>query len=503
MTAGCETSGNPRVLVFCRPYLVADFRAMVAPLEARFNFHFLTDGRCAGTQDTREIFYASLQARCRSPEIDPDLENDIVIRCRMLRRLDRETAGDLVHAMAISLGAHLDRERPDTIFSQLTDEYVTHLLALLAARRGINTTQICYAYFPDRMQFFDFSYGVAREGLSSPAPSEVRAVLEKLKEIEHRQDYHLRAAYSFPRHLKLVLRYFVKKLVFATYGFFERDPWYVHYAIIPYVAERRRIADFPPGGLFQSDWESALDRAKRAGKLIVYMPLGFHPESSTDYWIADRRFARYIETIITVIQSFSSRDDVCFAVKEHVHMLGMRGNGVYRALKALPNVISIPPLVYSNRVLQRSDCVLVGTGSVGIEAMVHDTPVFSFSDTCYWFESSGAHYLDLDDLAAWPEIIETVVRTRRPKSEDEKLAALRRMLSSTAPNLRKGRVWPIVTPDALEAALTQALSQSSPGTLFHAPRSAPAHCRAARNEPLSGASVFAVSDDFNKRRATQ
>jgi hypothetical protein len=135
--------------------------------------------------------------------------------------------------------------------------------------------------------------------------------------------------------------------------------------------------------------------------------------------------------------------------------------------------------------------------------MVHDTPVFSFSDTCYWFESSGAHYLDLDDLAAWPEIIETVVRTRRPKSEDEKLAALRRMLSSTAPNLRKGRVWPIVTPDALEAALTQALSQSSPGTLFHAPRSAPAHCRAARNEPLSGASVFAVSDDFNKRRATQ
>jgi hypothetical protein len=503
MTAARETSGNPCVLVFCRPYLMADFRAMVAPLKARFNFHFLTDGRCADTQDTRKIFYTSLQARRRSPEIDPGLENDIVIRCRMLRRLDRETAGDLVHAMAISLGAHLDRERPDTIFSQLTDEYVTHLLALLAAKRGINTTQICYAYFPDRMQFFDFSYGVAREGLSSPAPNEARAILEKLKEIDHRQDYHLRAAYSFPRHLKLVVRYFVKRLVFATYGLFERDPWYVHYAIVPYVAERRCIADFPPGNLFRSDWESALDKAKRAGKLIVYMPLGFHPESSTDYWIVDRRFTRYIETIIGIIQSCSSRDDICFAVKEHVHMLGMRGNGVYRALKALPNVINIPPPVYSNRVLQRSDCVLVGTGSVGIEAMVHDTPVFSFSDTCYWFESSGAYYLDLDDLAAWPEIIETVVRTHRPKSEDEKLAALRRMLSSTAPNLRKGRVWPIVTPDALEAALTQALSQSPPGTLFHAPRSAPTHRRAARSEPLSGASVFAVSDDFSKRRATQ
>lgn len=501
MTAAREISGRSRVLVFCRPYLVADFRAMVAPLEARFNFHFLTDGRCAGTQDTRDIFYASLKVRRRSPEIDPDIENDIVIRCRMLRKLDRETAGDLVHAMAIALGVYLDRECPDTVFSQLTDEYVTHLLALLAAKRGINTTQICYAYFPDRMQFFDFTYGVAREGLSSPVLSETRAVLEKLKEIEHRQDYYLRASYSFPRHLKLVLRYFVKKLVFATYGFFERDPWYVHYAIVPYVAERRRIVDFPAGSLFQSDWERALDNAKRAKKLIVYMPLGFHPESSTDYWIADRRFVRYNETILTIIASFSSHDDVCFAVKEHVHMLGMRGNGVYRTLKELPNVINIPPSVYSNRVLQRSDCVLVGTGSVGIEAMVHDTPVFSFSDTCYWFEFSGAHYLDLDDLAAWPEIIETVVKTYRPKSEGEKLDALRQMLSSTAPNLREGRVWPIVTPDALEAALTKALSQSSPCALFHAPRSV--HCPAARNEPLSGASVFAVSEDFSKRRAAK
>jgi hypothetical protein len=50
------TAQLPRALVFCRPYLLDDFRKNVAPLSGAYEFRFLTDGHSPGAAETRQRF---------------------------------------------------------------------------------------------------------------------------------------------------------------------------------------------------------------------------------------------------------------------------------------------------------------------------------------------------------------------------------------------------------------------------------------------------------------
>jgi len=51
--------------------------------------------------------------------------------------LDRGDAERRLHAMAAALQEWLDRLNPEAVICHMVDEYVTHLLSLLAQRRGI------------------------------------------------------------------------------------------------------------------------------------------------------------------------------------------------------------------------------------------------------------------------------------------------------------------------------------------------------------------------------
>ena len=134
------------------------------------------------------------------------------------------------------------------------------------------------------------------------------------------------------------------------------------------------------------------------------MPLGHTPEAGTDYMIRDVRYIEYEETILRIATRLGR--EFTLLVKDHFHMLGVRDPKFYTALRQVPGVVVVPPTVNSNALLSKGiDRVLVGAGSVGIEATIRGKIVFTFSDTAYWLQASGARHLRLDELEYWPRQI--------------------------------------------------------------------------------------------------
>jgi len=234
----------------------------------------------------------------------------------------------------------------------------------------------------------------------------------------------------------------------------------MHYSITPYVVERRRLRDFPQASDFAADWAADLRALlSRSGKRVLYVPLAYFPESTLDYWILDKRILRYEALTLEMLRTLA-RDFIVVA-KEHLHMMGARDVAFYTALREIPDVVSVHPLEYSNDVLAAADAVLLGAGSVGVEATLRDKPVFSYSDSSYWFAASGATYLRLDEVERWSTRIAQVLGSYRPLDERAKREFLRTCLSSTVRPCAGGRRWPLIEVADLHALLRIAVDMST------------------------------------------
>lgn len=448
---------KPTILVFCRPFLVDSYRANAAPLAAAFRFEFLTDGASPGTPDTRAAFYANLRGGTRCAELSADAEADVVARCRLLRNLAPAMASRLAHAMAAALADALDRIRPAGVFTQMVDDYSGHLLWLLSAARGLGYLGYCAGYFPGTSLLLADAHGRPFE-CREPGLAEAEAALDLVSQRAFRQTYNLGADYRFGRHLFQLARYRAKRLVFAVRARRQRDPWNSHYAQTPFIAERRRLRDFPYRAYFHRDWQSALaaERARRPHARIVYIPLGYFPEATIDYWIVDKRALRYEPLILDMVATLAR--DCIVVVKEHLHMMGARPAAFLKALRAIEGAVSVHPLELSNAVVDASDAVVVGGGSPGIEATVRGKPVLSFCDTSYWFAPSGAERLDLGAIAGWHAQIEARIQAFEPPERARLLDFMTRCLRASTRTDPVVTYWPLLDPDDLRLALSKVAS---------------------------------------------
>jgi len=438
---------KPNVLVFCRDYLVPDFKKAVKPLEKLYSFHFLTDGTYPDVQDTRRRFYARIKTPNQLSGWQEDDEKNTIVRCRLLRGLHHEQAAKMLHSMGSVLMEELNKINPAFVFGQMVDEYSTYLMAELAHRRGIKYIGVCQSYFLNRIQITQFWNG-------SPYPcrlvtdSEAKEALEVVADRTFRQNYHLKDTYSIYQHLISVIRYKFKSIIFPILATIKRDPYNLHYSILPFVADRRALKDFPRDIDFHPDWmELAKQAVAKNGRPIVYIPLGYFPECSIDYWIKNTKIINYESVIVEICKTLSVNFNVL--VKEHPHMLGARNRQFYSALKKISNVISIPPSEFSHDVCMLADVILIGGGSIGIESFVRGKAIASFCDTSYWYRASNAEFLDLATLETWTAALQQLISRHRSPSERQKLEFIKDCLSTTIRQERKGIVWPIPDPDDL------------------------------------------------------
>ncbi len=187
-------------------------------------------------------------------------------------------------------------------------------------------------------------------------------------------------------------RYYIKRIVFWLKGLVEQDTQNVHYIITPYIVERRRVSDFPDETDFRSDWRERAQVGIQAGKPAIYLPLGYFPESTIDYWVPDRRILAYETMTLQMARVLAGSFTVL--VKEHPHMLGARPPSFYAALGAMDGVVNLPPLAYSEEAMELAAASILGAGSGGVEAALRGKPVFSYCPTSYWYAAAQAKPLE-------------------------------------------------------------------------------------------------------------
>lgn len=449
------SAGQKNILVFCRFYYIDDFRNNFSPVSDEYNFTFITDGHSPGTQDTREKFYAEFNQNARSDTLSQEEIDEIIIRCRYCRNVDRDLAERQVHAMTIAIRHFLDLYEPDAIISHMVDDYVGHIYALLAEKRGINFVGYAYSYFPGKLQLTHGWDGTAFN-VREPGDEEVDAVFDTISERTYRQNYLQNSSYGLFQHLKLFLKHQAKYPVFGFRSVVQCDPYNYHYRVTPYLADRKNLFNYPLKRDFAADWQADLAQARKThpDRRVLYLPLAYVPESTIDYWIPEHRAIDYEAFTLDALTHLSQ--SAILLVKEHVHMQGIRSRAFYKAISAIPNVVSVHPDAFSNNVLSEADAVIIGAGSVGVEATIRDKPVLSFGPGCYWFEASRAVPLPIAGLSIWAKQAEEAIAVYRALPLDEKKAFIRQCLRSTVRPRPGEKRWALIDLDDLRLILDQA-----------------------------------------------
>lgn len=115
----------------------------------------------------------------------------------------------------------------------------------------------------------------------------------------------------------------------------------------------------------------------------VYIPLHYHPEASTDYWIKDPNYLTYYPSLLKVIRSYSERGFQVL-IKEHTASYMQREISLYKALSKIENVYLISPFISTYEVLDHVEYVVVWTGTTGVEAFMQGKKVILAAGETYY-----------------------------------------------------------------------------------------------------------------------
>ena len=118
-------------------------------------------------------------------------------------------------------------------------------------------------------------------------------------------------------------------------------------------------------------------------KQTVYIPLHYHPEATTDYWIKDPEYLTYYPSLMKVIRSYSERGFQVL-IKEHTASYMQRDISLYKAISGIEHVYLLSPFITTYEVLDYVEYVVVWTGTSGVEAIMQDKKVILAAGETYY-----------------------------------------------------------------------------------------------------------------------
>lgn len=351
-------------------------------------------------------------------------DDDVLLRCRLLRTLDEPTARRHVEAMRRAIREMLTRERPGAIICESIDQFLHDLLFREAAAVGIPAYGLIRSFVNG---YFRVSERGEHIELRNPAAEEVRNVLGTLLAADYLpQNLHSLKRYPRLTYLRIQASNLLRVAYFAAVRRVRREPYNYHYWSHTRSTRWYSTHIVPRLSIGEDDWR---ERIAKAGRPVIYVPLQHYPEATIDYWAEDQDMVEYPAALSRILSAHGR--DFHFLVKEHPGVLGFRKPSFYRDLENLPFVTMCPTNVLSQECIAASDAVLVWTGSAGFEAALRGKPVLT---TCTPYYASGARFMKVGFATPPGEITRFIHACRtRPMTEAEQLPMVRHLLAGAFP----------------------------------------------------------------------
>jgi hypothetical protein len=328
----------------------------------------LSDHRSDGDYSLVDDFYCFMRkgdaASVALARFGEDGCADIILRCRVLRSLDRDLAMRMIGGMAQAIEVAFDDLNPDLVLTFTIDRYVMDVMDRVARTRGIDFLEMTTSILPDQVMLM-------RRGrpanLREPSEREVDAAVAVLCEANFTPSY-VRGVRKFSvlKFWQVFGYYALRGAFFNVWRFLERDRYNCHYLdALKRLKHKVRLADVAVLGLLDRNWEKRLEQVSREKR--VFLGLQLFPEASMDYWLESKDMLAHDDVVVRYCKVLGQAGYHIF-VKDHPLQFGFRQRELFKRLARLPYVTLMPYDVSAGLLLEKCAISVTFTGTIGFQA---------------------------------------------------------------------------------------------------------------------------------------
>jgi hypothetical protein len=328
----------------------------------------LSDLRGEGDRSLVDDFYRFMRkgdaAEAAIARFGEDGCADMILRCRVLRSLDRALALRMIGSMTQAIECAFDGLNPDLVLTFTIDRYVMDVMERTARARGIDFLEMTTSVIPDEVMFLRRGQPV---WLREPSDENVEAAVRTLCETDFAPTYVRNAKKFSPWQFWRVFGYFaLRGAYFNVLRFVRRDPFNLHYMdALKRLKHKAWIGDIAALKLPDRNWEARIGDVPRECR--VFLGLQLFPEASMDYWLMSPDMLPHDDVIVRYCEVLGEAGYRIF-VKDHPLQFGFRQRELFERLSKLPFVTLVPYEVPANLLIGKCAISVTFTGTIGLQA---------------------------------------------------------------------------------------------------------------------------------------
>jgi hypothetical protein len=368
----------------------------------------MSDLRGEGDWSLVDDFYRFMRkgdaAAVAAARHDEDGCADIILRCRVLRSLDRDLALRMIGAMTQAIERAFDALDPQLVLTFTIDRYVMDVMDRVARSRGIDFLEMTTSVIPDEVMFL-------RRGrlipLQEPSPDKVESAKQLLCTDDFAPTYVRNLKKFSKRRFWQVFGYFaLRGAYFNVLRYLRRDPNNLHYIdALKRLKHKVRPRDVVALGLLSSNWQARLDAVPRDRR--VFLGLQLFPEASMDYWLRSIDMLAHDDVIGKYCEVLGRAGYHTF-VKDHPLQFGFRQRELFERLSKIEGVTLVPYDVPANLLIGQCAISVTFTGTIGFQAAI--AGLCSVVTEPYY--ATEQHYLQVRHMSEIDGIVERIKQWR-------------------------------------------------------------------------------------------
>ena len=290
---------------------------------------------------------------------------DIIARCRLLRFLPYRLARSMVLGMAEAMNLVIEQVKPTVVISFPIDRYVSDVLRLLAAKRGVPHHEFTVGPLADTVMILN--RGRLNVVDKPVCPKRLQKNIDDITNKYFEPSYvQKKSRFTKGNFCKTYFYFRLRGLVFKAISYLKRDPLNLHYLDAQsFLGHKPRLADRRVLDMVDNQWRSKLEACPQDTR--VFLGLSVFPEAAIDYWIDDLKLIEYEDLMVNIATELSVSGFSVF-IKDHPLQFGFRKANLLDRLLAIPNTVLVPYEVDGKQLISDTAVTVTVTGTIGLEA---------------------------------------------------------------------------------------------------------------------------------------
>lgn len=403
-----------KILCYLRPFTKKQYTYFIKFVAPNQDIVHASEYRSVDKTGLPNFYYSFLENKkinINMTKLSRSDVKDIIARCRLLRNIEKKAALKHLLAMYLAIDKVLNLVRPDFVTMQTVDAYIPDLFRFICKKKKIKFIGVVGTCIHNHFR-------ITSRGEVTKNKKNNKSLTKQFLPIILKETYLPKYGKTIHKPQISIYKNWFIDFVGPFYWFVKRhlsgDKYNFHYWHRQ-LWSQQNFRIFPPIVKSNFNWEVKLNSSKKPS---LYIPLSKIPEATIDYWCEDLKIIKYYETLEKLINKLNKHFSLF--IKEHPAIVGSRPRNFYSKLIKDKRITIIPTETNSNYIVNKTDGVVIWSGTVGLDAILRGKPVFGLSRP---FFASGKRFLEINLNTKIEKILKHILFCKKniiTKAEQEK-----------------------------------------------------------------------------------